>query len=154
MDLLWRIMLRIAYRAALCFWFVFRPETKGVYVAVWYHRQILLIRNSYKAKQTFPAGGIKRGESEKAAAIRELHEEVGLQLHPEDLQMFQRFVTHEEYKTDRSVVFETQVTKLPLLELDCREVIHAEFVDIGEARQRVLASIAQQYLVQKTACDS
>ena len=72
MNLLWRVALRIAYRVALVYWFVFRPERKGVYVAVWYGRQVLLIENSYRAKQTFPSGGVERGESDQEAALREL----------------------------------------------------------------------------------
>jgi ADP-ribose pyrophosphatase YjhB (NUDIX family) len=143
--------LRLAYRAALCYWFVFQPETKGVYVAVWYGRQILLIRNSYKPKQTFPAGGVKRGESDIDAAVRELHEEVGLSLCPDDLKLVQGFVSHEEYKTDKSVVFEARLEDLPRLKIDRREVTHAEFVDCEDAAQRELASIAQQYMTRKVA---
>ena len=151
MDLLWRIALRLAYRAALCYWFMFRPETKGVYVAVWCRDQILLIRNSYKPKQTFPAGGVKRGESDIDAAVRELSEEVGLSLCPDDLSLFQGFICREEYKTDKSVVFETHLKDLPSLNIDRREVTHAEFVDMKDAAHRELASIAQQYMARKVA---
>jgi ADP-ribose pyrophosphatase YjhB (NUDIX family) len=151
MDLLWRITLRLAYRAALCYWFLFRPETKGVYVAVWCGRKILLIRNSYKPKQTFPAGGVKRGESDIDAAIRELHEEVGLSLQAEDLSLFQRFVSREEYKTDKSVVFETHLDIVPSLDIDRREVVHAEFVEMDVACDRELVSVVEKYLAQKSS---
>ncbi len=149
MDLLWRITLRIAYRAALCYWFVFRPETKGVHVALWCGGQILLIQNSYKSKQALPAGGVKRGEAEVDAAIRELREEVGISLRPENLRLYQRYVSHEEYKTDNSTVFETQLDQLPTLRIDQREVIQAEFVGMSEAIRRPLVSIVQQYMTDK-----
>ncbi len=149
MNLLWRVALRIAYRAALCYWFVFRPETKGVYVAVWCGPQVLLIENSYKAKQTFPSGGVKRGESNEDAALRELREEVGLRLVRDDLRYCDRFVSRDEYKTDDSVVFETQLQEIPTITIDRREVVHAEFLDSREARRRELVSVARQYLSWK-----
>ena len=154
MDFLWRVALRIAYRAALCYWFVFRPETKGVYVAVWCGPQVLLIRNSYKAKQTFPAGGVKRGECDKDAALRELHEEVGLRLGHDDLRFCDRFVSREEYKTDESVVFEAHLQQLPSIKIDRREVVHAEFLESREAGRRELVSIVRQYFSRKICQDT
>ena len=146
MDLLWRLALKVAYRAAQCYWFVFRPETRGVYVAVWCGSQILLIRNSYKAKQTFPAGGVKRRECDEDAALRELSEEVGLRLGHKELCFYDRFESRDEYKIDRSVVFEVHLQQLPTLKIDHREVVHAEFVESQEACQRDLVPVVQQYL--------
>ena len=146
MDLLWRMTFRIAYRAALCYWYLFRPETRGVYVAVWCGPEILLIRNSYKSKQTLPAGGVKRGESDVDAAVRELREEVGIHLTAEDLTLFQCFVSNEEFKTDKSVVFEARLEQVPNITVDRCEVVHAEFVESREASQRELVSVVQQYM--------
>ncbi len=150
MNFLWRVALRIAYRAALGDWFLFRPETKGVYVAVWWGSQVLLIKNSYKSKQTFPAGGVKRNECDKEAALRELHEEVGLRLVQDDLHIGGRFVSRDEYKTDKSVLFEAHLNDEPSIDLDHREVVHAEFLELREACRRELVPVVRQYLSSKS----
>lgn len=151
MDLLWRMALRIAYRFALLYWLIVRPSKRGVYVAVWYGQRILLIKNSYKPRETFPAGGIKRGEQPIHAAARELGEEVGIYIYPEELSAAKEFLSRQEFKNDSSMVFELQFTSEPTLTVDRREVTAAEFVDANEARLRSLTSIVEQYLDWKLA---
>lgn len=146
MNCLWRVALRIAYQVMLAYWFVFRPETHGVYVAIWHGSRVLLIRNSYKPQQTFPAGGVKRGESDEAAAVRELKEEVGIGLEPTQLRFVGRYVSHAEFKTDKSVVFEARLDELPTMVIDQREVIHAEFIDARDACRRDLVPIVREYM--------
>ena len=154
MNFLWRVGLKFAYRAAICYWFVFRPETKGVYVAVWWGPRILLIKNSYKRKQTFPAGGVKRNEPDMEAALRELQEEVGVRLGPDDLQVGGRYSSRDEYKLDRSVLYETHLDTEPSIKLDQREVVHAEFLELQEACGRELVPVVRQYLESKRNTDA
>ncbi len=110
---------------------------------------MLLIRNSYKAKQTFPAGGVKRGESNEDAALRELYEEVGIRLDRDILHFSDRFENRDEYKVDRSVVFEAHLQARPAIRIDQREVVHAEFIEAREAFGRELVPIVRQYLSRK-----
>lgn len=42
------------------------------------NNQVLLVRHTYQPHWYLPGGGVKRGESAKAALLRELKEEVGL----------------------------------------------------------------------------
>lgn len=49
--------------------------------------QVLLVKHSYQSHWYLPGGGIKKGESVKAALLRELREEIGLIAH-EDPQLF------------------------------------------------------------------
>jgi len=73
MQLLWRLKWGVLK--------LLRWKTKGVKVMLFNaDGELLLIRNSYGRSHLFllPGGGIKRGEGPAAAALREVHEEVGI----------------------------------------------------------------------------
>jgi 8-oxo-dGTP pyrophosphatase MutT (NUDIX family) len=50
--------------------------------------QILLVKHTYQPHWYLPGGGVKKGESAKAALIRELNEEVGLLVNLEEPVLF------------------------------------------------------------------
>lgn len=51
-------------------------------------KQILLVKHTYEPHWYLPGGGVKKGESAKAAVIRELREEVGLIITEEEPLLF------------------------------------------------------------------
>ena len=57
-DRLWRVGLRVGFRLQQLYWFLFRPEKQGVYVAVWCRGRLLVIQPSYKPHPSFPAGAV------------------------------------------------------------------------------------------------
>jgi ADP-ribose pyrophosphatase YjhB (NUDIX family) len=74
-----RIGYRIAYRLLQVFWFVSRPEKKGVKCLVTDGDQVLLVRHTYGRRAwDIPGGATKRGEEPVVAAGREMFEELGL----------------------------------------------------------------------------
>ena len=141
-----RIAMRCAYGLALCYWFLFRPTESGAYVAVWHGDRLLLIKNSYKRGYTFPAGGLKRNESSRDAAVRELAEEVDVIVSPEQLRFAQEFESTSEFKLDRSTVFELRLESEPAITVDGIEVVEFEFVCLADIESRKLTSIARQYI--------
>lgn len=50
--------------------------------------QVLLVKHTYQPHWYLPGGGVNKGESTKAAVIRELKEETGLIIPPEEPQLF------------------------------------------------------------------
>ena len=148
-DRLWRLALWCAYRLALCCWFFFRPHSGGVYVAVWCGSRILLIRNSYRTWYNFPCGGQRFRESLIAAAVRELAEEVGIEVEPADLIYIGSFSSTREYRRDRSTLYELHLNTEPTVKIDQREVMWASFVEAELARTLDLADIPNQYLASK-----
>jgi len=148
LDVLWRVALRVAYRGLLAWWWLVRPERRGVHVALWCGDRVLFVRNSYRRSYTFPSGGVKSREDLRQAAARELREEVGIDLAPGDLAYVAEFLSYEEHKTDRSTVFEATVEVEPEIVPDRREVIGAGFVPVGAARELRLTSVVEQYLAR------
>ncbi|MFY9253763.1 MAG: NUDIX hydrolase [Fuerstiella sp.] len=151
MNRLWQIVFRAAYLLAHGYWFVARPSTKGAYVAVWVNDRVLVIRNSYKRVFSLPAGGVDRSETFRAAAARELCEEVGVCIAETDLTEFGTYQCFEEYKHDTTVVFELQLDCEPTLSPDNREVVCAEFADLDEVQQLPLSETLRKYLIDAMA---
>lgn len=150
-----RPLMRMAYQLAYCllliYWRVRRPETRGAYVAVWFRDELLMIRNSYKNCETFPAGGVARGESTRAAAIRELAEEVGIQAAEPDLVFAGSYVSESEHKRDTCDVFEFRCERRPDVHVDGVEVIRVAWRSVTEIVACPHSDIVRQYLSAQTA---
>jgi 8-oxo-dGTP pyrophosphatase MutT (NUDIX family) len=70
-------LLRLARRVYDVVQSVLRPVTPSVRIILIKEGKTLLVHHTYAPKWYFPGGGIKRGESLQAGAIREAWEEVG-----------------------------------------------------------------------------
>lgn len=155
-----RPLLVIAYRLALAYWFVFRPDGYGVYVAVWSNERVLIIKNSYLSEWTFPSGGLKAGESAATAAARELREEVGIAVEPEDLMCSGEFLSLSEFKRDHCTAFEIEYDVEPDFQVDEFEVVDAKFITYTELcdRRNEMTNIVRLYIdwkcTQQTASRS
>jgi 8-oxo-dGTP pyrophosphatase MutT (NUDIX family) len=82
-------MLRALIGLAARTWFrLVRPMTLGVRVAVFdAEGRVMLVRHSYMPGWYLPGGGIERGETALEAAVKEVREEAGLAVLPEDLRL-------------------------------------------------------------------
>lgn len=150
-DRLWRIGLWIAYRLQLVYWFCFRPTEPSAHVAVWWRGDILITRSPYRAHTSMPAGRVKRGEETRAAACRELHEEVGLHATPGELEPAGMIVSNQQFKRDEAHVFELHLAAdaTPNVEIDRREIIAAEFVSPARALAGYSSMVLHEYLARR-----
>lgn len=149
LDALWRSSLRVAYRTLRVWWAIRRPATDGAYVAVWREDRLLLVRNSYRPGESVPAGRIRRGEAPVVGAARELLEEVGIAVDPEELIAAGTYVVEFEDKTDHAHFFELRVAARTEARIDRREVVHAEWVSEAELQGRPLLPHTRVYLEQR-----
>lgn len=149
LDRVWRAAFWVAYRLARAWWFVRRPSVRGAYVALWCGDELLLIRNSYKRGETVPCGGIGRRESPRAAARRELREEVGIVLDESDLLPVFESLVEFDFTHDHCFFFEATLPNRPLFSIDRREVIWADFVRADELAGRPLVPHVQRYLAAR-----
>jgi len=150
LDGVWRVGLRVAFRLQLVWWSLRRPVITGAYVAVWHDGRVLLIRNSYRRRDSLPAGGLHRGETPRDTAVRELAEEVGIRARPEELAYSGEFV-HTQLAEDHAHLFELVCECEPEVRIDRREVVWAAFLPLEAALARELVPPVRSYLESRAA---
>lgn len=112
----------------LSWWYITRPSTTGVKIAIINGSEILLIKNTYNYGFSLPGGGVKKLEKPEDAARREVLEEVGITL--ENMVHLTTFITHEEYKKDTVHAFCAYVDSKKYI-LDDFEVESAEWFNLN-----------------------
>ena len=76
-----RLGYRLAWALLRVYWFVRRPQERGVRCALWRDGHLLLVRHSYGDRGwLLPGGRLKRGEPPSEGARREVRQEVGVDL--------------------------------------------------------------------------
>jgi ADP-ribose pyrophosphatase YjhB (NUDIX family) len=124
---------------ALCLWRIF---------AGWYDKKIIIIKNSYKKQFTIPCGRIKRGENFTDAAVRELNEEVSLEVDKSELKFIGQYTFKYTYVSEIGNFFESEILNLPNIRVDNREVIWARFTPPDEALFLKLNPLVRSYMQQ------
>ena len=130
LDACYRCAFRTAYPLAMLWWSL-RGNT-GITVAVWVGERVLLVRHSYKPGLRLPGGSVRSGEDPRLAAAREMQEEVGLMVPPNNLRLVGSF--RNIYGTD--YLYEIELAVEPELTVDRREIVSAVFAPAGVARER------------------
>jgi ADP-ribose pyrophosphatase YjhB (NUDIX family) len=154
LDKLARAFYRTAFLACRLLWYLSRPTTRGVLVAIWHADRLLVVKPSYKSGYALPGGFVKRGEEEVAAAVRELAEEIRLQVDPGQLCFWGRSRAVVDFKDDRVVFFEIELADQPAIRIDRREIVWAQFLSAGDALQLELSPHVRGYLLRRGQPDS
>ncbi|OFX21835.1 MAG: hypothetical protein A2V77_20080 [Anaeromyxobacter sp. RBG_16_69_14] len=132
-DLFFRIAYRCAYRVMRAYWRLMHPQTHGALVAIWHEGKVLLVRNSYVQYYSLPGGYVRRHESGRDAARRELLEETGIRANASALELALAERHEWEGKREHVEIFEIDVAEQPTVKADNREVVQAAFFEIEEA---------------------
>jgi ADP-ribose pyrophosphatase YjhB (NUDIX family) len=76
-----RVAYRCAYRALRVYWFVRRPDVRGVKCVLTQGERVLLVRHTYGHREwDLPGGAVRRREAPHDAASREMREELGVSI--------------------------------------------------------------------------
>jgi ADP-ribose pyrophosphatase YjhB (NUDIX family) len=126
-DFGFRMAYRVAYQMMRVYWRLARPTTRGALVSIWKNGEILLVRNSYVSYYSVPGGYLIGTETPVMAAVRELVEEVAVRTAPEELKLGLQETHTWEGKTDVVSIFDLDVKERPVVQVDNREVVDAEF---------------------------
>lgn len=132
-DLGYRIAFRFGYPLAVIWW-MYRG-LDGTKIAVWVNGRVLLVRHSYKFGWKLPGGGLKVGEDHLTAALRELSEEVGLDIDSDQV----HFVLATKSLYGMDYLYEVQLESEPATQLDHREIVAAKFYPPSAAGERNVA---------------
>ena len=137
-----------------------RPHTHGALVAIWNNNQLLMVQTSYRKGYGLPGGGVQPEENARDAAVRELHEELGLAIESSWLQDPWTITEQQRGGRNTVTIFAlpwTQVacapeteTALPDLQIDQLEIISTTWMSRDEALQQHLPGHLRKYL--ETQC--
>jgi 8-oxo-dGTP diphosphatase len=140
---------KLAYALLRVYWFVFRPQLRGVKCLIEFEGRVLMIRNTYgDMRWTFPGGGFKRNESPEMATMREVSEEVGISL--STLRPLGEYTSHEGYKLDNVKCYAGRVTN-ERFEIERNEIYEAAWFDLKELPQPLAADAVRVIELYKNA---
>ncbi|HEY8946920.1 MAG TPA: NUDIX hydrolase, partial [Polyangiaceae bacterium] len=116
-----------AYRMMRVYWAVRKPNTHGALVLLWHEGEVLLVRNSYVRYHSLPGGYVRKHETSRQAALRELAEEIGVIARAEQLEPLLDEKNDWEGKRDHVEIFALEVSERPVVRVDRREVVEASW---------------------------
>lgn len=107
------------------YWYIARPNTRGVKCLIEHGGKILLVRLSYAHKSwALPGGGVHKSEQYIEAARREAREETGIEA--EGWKKVGEYSQVIEYKNDTVECFYKRVDS-PNFKIDDMEIIEAKW---------------------------
>lgn len=134
-DRMFQVAYVCAYQLMRTYWKVRKPTTHGALITLWSGNEVLLVRNSYVSYYSLPGGYVRSGESGADAALRELVEEVGVRVQPEQLTLVHEETHDWQGKRDHVQIFTLDVAERPQVAVDHREVIEARWWSPEQALQ-------------------
>lgn len=87
----------------LVYWFIFRPITLGIRCIIINDGKVLLIKHSYISEWYFPGGHVEKRENYYEAALREVKEELSIDLKSKPY-LLGLYASFREYKNCHTVV--------------------------------------------------
>jgi 8-oxo-dGTP pyrophosphatase MutT (NUDIX family) len=135
-NFLRRTAYRLGYPLARAWWWLTRPSAEGVAVAVIAEGTVLVVRQSFRAGLGLVGGGRGADEPPSVAAARELAEEVGLAVRPDQLRPAATITLVHESRPLLVHLFELELVLRPAVIPDGAEVVATEWIGLPGLRGR------------------
>jgi ADP-ribose pyrophosphatase YjhB (NUDIX family) len=142
-----KILGRVVYFFGYPLFRLLIQGTTRAYAIVRVDNELLVTQNwlGFQKKWRLPGGGVAHTESIADAIVRELHEEVGLRVSPEQLQLVQnepfRSGIHYNY-----FLYVLDLSEKPKLRIDQREILQAKFVAIDALQNMPISEEIRNFL--------
>ena len=127
-----------------------RPHIHGALVAIWHQERLLLVQASYRKAWSLPGGGLEAGETARQAAVRELAEEVGLRVEPQDLADPWQITETSRRGKDTVTIFALHADRRPVIRIDGLELVACQWLRREEVLRRPIPGHLREYLLQLT----
>jgi 8-oxo-dGTP diphosphatase len=150
-DWMFRLIYRYGFRGARLVWRFTQPHHAGALVMLWRAERVVLVRPSYQDVWMAPGGGIEGNENPAQAALREVSEELGLQLAFEQLHLALVVEHFWNNRHDNVHIYEVELSDEPALQIDRREIVEARFVTLKQAESLALSPHLKDYFRMKVA---
>jgi ADP-ribose pyrophosphatase YjhB (NUDIX family) len=135
---------RLLGKAARLVWLVTRPRTIGVRaVLLDQDDRVALVRHTYTDQWYLPGGGVKKGESVKAAMLRELEEEVAVTKLTIE-RVLGVYHSRREGKDDHIVIFVIRTESEALHRADLMEIEEAGWFSLDQLPGSTSAATARR----------
>lgn len=112
-------------------------RSKRTRLAIFHNNELLVVKSWLgNGKWSLPGGGIHKGESATHAVIREVQEEVGINLSNKQIFHKGNLMYRQDDLRFSYDLFTADVTQKPDIHLNRREIIAAEWVDYSQLTKR------------------
>lgn len=132
------------------YWKLFNIKTKGVRVMVVQDGKIILVRHWYNSLWVMPGGGIKKYETPEQAAIREIKEEIGIEIKQLDY-LLGIYSNTKEGKNDEVHCFVVELNSQVQISrrrfnIEISDIAWSSFSELPQNTSRATQNRIQEYL--------
>lgn len=136
-----RLKFRIFHLLRKLYWFIVRPQTKGVKGVVVFKNKVLMLKRTLpNSKWVFPGGAIKLNESYPQALARKVAEDTGLEI--EGIKDIGEFTTEILHRSETIYCFKA-VTKNDQTNIEKSRIQEIKWFDI-DAMPNPLSEVSQK----------
>ncbi len=127
---------KIIYLVGFPFILLIIRNSNRVYGAIIFDNKLLVTKNFLGLQKDWrlPGGGLKKNESKTAGLIRELQEEVGIDIKEEHCSLLISDKKHR--KNFYYSIFVCHLKSIPSLKIDHKEILEAKFISINTLRHK------------------
>ncbi len=131
------------------YWKRFNIKTSGVRIMIIHKNQLVLVRHWYNSLWVMPGGGIKKHETPERAAVREIKEELGIDIKQLDYKLG-TYSNTKEGKNDTVHCFVVELDSKPVFKkrfnIEVSDIIWASIDTLPQDTSKATIARIQEHL--------